>query len=348
MKAFLVELFKPEAPLLTLMSQGLGGLSDEEYFWEPVNGCWSVRRRSEIVNAGDDTWGDDEWGLDIVYPDPQPSPFTTIAWRMAHMTGSVIVAAAALRGRRLPNGHLDETWPEWRALPTSAQDAVRRWDGAVDLLRDLLSRADDGDLGREETHEWAPWSGPEPVWREVEYFGYFEPASHGAEIRLLRDLYRHTAAGTTPLGRAVTSTMEQGLVWRRMHVQPRRSAASITAKAVPTVPGVYAWYRDGEPVYSGRATGTGGLHGRIWKNHLRTGVDLSRSSFRRNVCEHLGIAPTSKTTVRPTLMTAAQVEPVNMWIRGCEVAWIECESPAEPAALEKELHGEWMPPPSRR
>ena len=60
---------------------------------------------------------------------------------------------------------------------------------------------------------------------------------------------------------------------------------------------------------------TGCIHGRIWKNHLKTGNDLSRSSFRRNVCEHLGLAPTSKTTIRPTLMTAADVEPVNQWIQ---------------------------------
>lgn len=201
MKALLVELFKPEAPLLALMTPGLDGLTDEEYLWEPVEGCWSVRRRSEIVNAVDETWGDDEWGLDIVYPDPQPSPFTTIAWRMAHMTGSVLVAAAALRGQRLPNGHLDETWPELQTLPTSAADAVRRWDEAVELLRGLLSAAGVEDLDREESHQWAPWSGPEPVWRKVEYFGYFEPASHGAEVRLLRDLYRHTAAGTVSLRR---------------------------------------------------------------------------------------------------------------------------------------------------
>ena len=142
--------------------------------------------------------------------------------------------------------------------------------------------------------------------------------------------------------------MTQGDLWHRMHVQPRRAAASLTGKDIPTRPGVYAWYREGEPVYSGRAIGADGLHGRIWKNHLKTGDDLSRSSFRRNVCEHLGIAPTSKTTVRPTLMTAADIEPVNRWIRECEVAWIECQSAAGAEALEKALHAEWMPPLSRR
>lgn len=89
---------------------------------------------------------------------------------------------------------------------------------------------------------------------------------------------------------------------------PRRAAASLTGSDIPKRPGVYAWYRDGRPLYSGRALGVEGLHVRLWKNHLKAGADLSRSSFRRNVCEHLGIAPTSKTSVRPTLLTVADVE----------------------------------------
>lgn len=133
-----------------------------------------------------------------------------------------------------------------------------------------------------------------------------------------------------------------------MNSQPRRAAEQMLSRDIPTTPGVYAWYREGEPVYSGRAIGKTGLHERIWGNHLKKGNDLSRSSFRRNVCEYLGIAPTSETTVRPTLMTGADVEPVNHWIRGCEVAWIECDSAPEAEALERALHVEWMPPLSRR
>lgn len=139
-----------------------------------------------------------------------------------------------------------------------------------------------------------------------------------------------------------------GELWQRMNAQQRRAACSITGGDIPTRPGVYAWYREDAAIYSGRALGGDGLRGRIWKDHLRTGADLSRSSFRRNVCEHLGIAPTSKTTVRPTLLTAADVDPVNRWIRECEVAWIECQSAREAEDREKALHAEWMPPLSRR
>jgi hypothetical protein len=63
--------------------------------------------------------------------------------------------------------------------------------------------------------------------------------------------------------------MVQVNLWQRMNDQPRRAAASITGKDVPTRPGIYAWYRKGKPVYLGRALGGDGLHGRIWKNHLK-------------------------------------------------------------------------------
>jgi hypothetical protein len=139
--------------------------------------------------------------------------------------------------------------------------------------------------------------------------------------------------------------MTQGELWHRMHAQPRRAAASLTRKGIPKGPGVYAWYRKGKPVYSGSGTGAdGGLQERIWDEHLKTGNDLSRSTFRRSVCEDLCIAPRSKTKLRPTLMTAADIEPVNRWIRECEVAWIECQSAAEAKALEDALHAEWKPP----
>lgn len=65
------------------------------------------------------------------------------------------------------------------------------------------------------------------------------------------------------------------------------------------------------------------------------------------MCQHFGIAPTTKTTLRPTVMTAAGIEPVIQWIRECEVAWIECQSASEAEAFGRALHAEWMSPPSQ-
>lgn len=133
-----------------------------------------------------------------------------------------------------------------------------------------------------------------------------------------------------------------------MNRQPRHPVAALNTDDVPTLPGVYAWYLAGDAVYSGRAAGRTGLRGRIWSNHLATGVDLSRSSFRRNVCEHLGIANTTSTKARPPTLAPADVHLVNEWIRRCDIAWLECDSAVDARRLEKLLHAEWMPPLSRR
>ena len=54
-------------------SGGHGGLTDDEYLWEPAAGCWSIRARPDGTRFG-------EWAP-IVYPDP----FTTLAWRLWHL-----------------------------------------------------------------------------------------------------------------------------------------------------------------------------------------------------------------------------------------------------------------------
>lgn len=122
----------------------------------------------------------------------------------------------------------------------------------------------------------------------------------------------------------------------------------MTSADVPKTVGVYAWYRDGQAIYAGRAVGAKGLNERVWRNHLAKGSDLSRSSFRRNVCEHLGIADTTVSRIRPTRLNAAEVEPINAWIGGCEVAWIEFHTVEEAKGYELRLLSEWMPPLSRK
>ena len=191
-------LFEPDQPLLAMADAGLVGLTDAEYLWEPVGGCWSVRPRAElrVADSNPEAWPEGDWGVDIVYPDPDPSPFTTIAWRLVHMTGSVYTAAASLRGARRVDGTIDGRWTPDLAVPTTAGAAVRRWSDAIATLRDHLKTATEEDLDRRERHFWEPE--PCPVWSQVFYYAYFEPASHAAEIRLLRDLYRHQSAADGP------------------------------------------------------------------------------------------------------------------------------------------------------
>src|SRR5215469_9838476 len=63
----------------------LDEVSEEEFSWEPVGGCWTVHRRSQ--DRGVSTDGAGEWVLDYDPSPPQPAPFTTIAWRTLHIAG---------------------------------------------------------------------------------------------------------------------------------------------------------------------------------------------------------------------------------------------------------------------
>src|SRR4051794_27161378 len=59
----------------------LDGLTDEQYFWEPVPDCWSIRPRGDRADAP----GTGEFTIDWAFPAPDPAPVTTIAWRLAHI-----------------------------------------------------------------------------------------------------------------------------------------------------------------------------------------------------------------------------------------------------------------------
>lgn len=136
-------------------------------------------------------------------------------------------------------------------------------------------------------------------------------------------------------------------LWDAMNSRPRVRASACRLSDVPSAPGVYAWYRSGEPIYVGRAIADGGLRKRL-RRHLATVSDLSHSAFRRNVCDHLGIASTGVTRVRPPLLVKDQVDAVNAWVAECEIAWVECATRDGAAALETAMKGEWKPPLTRR
>jgi DinB family protein len=161
----------------------LEGLTDEEYFWEPVAGCWSIRPRGE-GRAALSLWGG-ALGMDYAFPEPSPPPVTTIAWRLAHVIVGVFGGRVA--------GHFGGPPVDYETFGyagTAAQalqqldDAYRAWrDGVVALGADgLASRC-------------GPSEGPyaeEPMAMLVLHINR-EAIHHGAEIALLRDLYAHRA-----------------------------------------------------------------------------------------------------------------------------------------------------------
>ncbi|MFE7751117.1 DinB family protein [Streptomyces sp. NPDC057428] len=68
----------------------LTGLGDEEYLWEPVAGCWSIRRRGEAVTPR--AYGPGEWVLDQGAPDIPSNEYAEVARQAA---GGMTVAKIA-------------------------------------------------------------------------------------------------------------------------------------------------------------------------------------------------------------------------------------------------------------
>jgi hypothetical protein len=157
----------------------LGGLSDEEYLWEPVAGCWSLRPRAEARTAM--AAGAAATVADFAHPPPDPEPITTIAWRMGHIAvGCLGMRAASHFG----DGGLDYATTDW---PLTAE-------GGLALLDRHYAAWTTGIRGMDKAGLARPIGPAEGEWAEHSYAALIlhitrEVIHHGAEIALLRDLY---------------------------------------------------------------------------------------------------------------------------------------------------------------
>ena len=134
-------------------------------------------------------------------------------------------------------------------------------------------------------------------------------------------------------------------LWTTIGGQQRHSPAELSKADLPTGAGVYAWYRDGKPIYVGKATS---LQQRVWGNHLGAGRSLKSSAFRRNVADVLNIATANDIKTGAYELTDDDVAAVRTFIEGCAVAWIQCTTPGEAEDLERSMKQDWMPPLTRR
>ncbi len=146
----------------------LDGLSDDEYFWQPVSDCWTVHP---------------DGGVDFSYPEPTPTPLTTIAWRLAH----VIIGVFAMRNHSHFGGPAAD-YESW-TYATDAATALAQLDAEYQRWTAGVRALSDDDLNR----PCGPAEGPyadEPMSVLVLHINR-EVIHHGAEIALLRDLYTH-------------------------------------------------------------------------------------------------------------------------------------------------------------
>ncbi len=208
----------------------LAGLGDEEYLWEPVPGCWSIRRRGEAVTPR--AYGPGEWVLDKGAPDipaneyaevarqaasgmsvtkiaddwsvsverveqvlahtgtpePDATPVTTIAWRLAHLHSCFAGQWEWTFGerRRDPRLLVDFT-------PSAALGLERFW-AVIDRWREDVARVTDEQLDTVGFSQYPYGSDPDDPYIGVVAGDNLEFIHHMAEIALLRDLWRSRSA----------------------------------------------------------------------------------------------------------------------------------------------------------
>lgn len=169
----------------------VAGLTDEEYLWQPVPGMWTLRPDAEgVVRA------------DFRFPEPPIPPATTIAWRLDHVAREVLGKRAAAFFGGSPADAVadadmfdDRHWPQPRPLDAAGalaqlQQAYALWHAGVSGLTDETMQRPLGPRGAAYADD--------SVARLVLHINR-EVMAHGAEICLLRDLYRAEADARDPL-----------------------------------------------------------------------------------------------------------------------------------------------------
>ena len=151
-------------------SERLEGLTQTEFDWEPAPGAWSVRATPDGPK------------VERIEPDPDPPPITTIAWRLWHIAIECLEGYAARVFGRTATDLRDQafTLDVDEAVDITARSAASFRAGlnaqGPDRLFDKLG----------------PSYGP---YAESTFLGLMlhvidELVHHGAEVALLRDLYR--------------------------------------------------------------------------------------------------------------------------------------------------------------
>jgi hypothetical protein len=164
--------------------------ADTEYFWEPVPGCWGLRPRDQVDPAI--ALGSGDFALEYGWPEPTPPPVTTIAWRLGHLITGVLGARSASHFGTAPAD------PRTFTYAITAAGALDQLDRAyADWTKGVRGLGLDG-----LALLCGPSEGPYSAYPMASLVLHInrETLHHGAEITLLRDLYRVGNAGAKGTG----------------------------------------------------------------------------------------------------------------------------------------------------
>lgn len=164
----------------------LAGLTDEEYLWEPVPGCWNVRPRG--TSTAPIQAGSGAMTIDFAFEQPDPAPVTTIAWRLGHILVGVLGERNASHFGGPPCDY-----PSFEYAAT-ADEALAQLDAAYAVwVAGVTALGGPEVAGAGLMRPCGPAEGPfaEATMAELVIHIHREVIHHGAEIALLRDLYAH-------------------------------------------------------------------------------------------------------------------------------------------------------------
>jgi hypothetical protein len=128
--------------------------------------------------------GAGEWGLDSAEPaHPDPPPFTTIAWRLSHISEMLLLRSDYTTGTHTLTS---DTY----AISGSAGDAITAFVAASEAWRATLLGCDDAALDTVGLSSYPYGSDAGEIFVDIVWWVNQEILHHGAEIALLRDLFR--------------------------------------------------------------------------------------------------------------------------------------------------------------
>ncbi len=164
------------------LRERLDGLTDDEYFRQPAPNCWNVRPRG--TGSAPIQGGSGVMTVDFAFPEPDPAPFTTIAWRLSHVIVGVLAARNAAHFGRTPTDYQSFDYAPTAAAALAQLDAeYATWIKGVESL---------GEEGL--ARPCGPAEGPyaEAPLAALVLHIHRETIHHLSEVCLLRDLYRST------------------------------------------------------------------------------------------------------------------------------------------------------------
>jgi len=165
----------------------LEGLTDEEYFHDPSGDgdVWTVHPRATDGETPPTSiqGGSGAMAIDFEFPEPDPAPLTTIAWRLGH----VIVGVLAMRNHSHFGGPPADymTWD----YAATAQDALDQFDTEYERWIQGVRGWSEEDLQLPVGEAEGPWA--EYSRATLVAHIHRELIHHLAEIALLRDLWAH-------------------------------------------------------------------------------------------------------------------------------------------------------------